>query len=129
MIFATLLILSMTSRADIAVHDSCDLVEVNQVYDIAGNESFQQVVFWRWYRSEQRYHVREWRIFDNRATPIRNYRNGRYELRFTDHGVLRHVAAFDIRWSWTQFDVERRDVNRGFEVANRELFTRRVGAK
>lgn len=47
------------------VHDCCDVVEVNHVYNADGSLTFDQWICWTWNSSESRLDVRDWRLIHN----------------------------------------------------------------
>ncbi len=90
--------------------DSVDLIEVNHFYDEHGRLVFDQVIFYDWCTSENRYQVRAWRLLKKPSQiPHRNLNTGEYLTTWHDGDVLRRVRASSFRESWTQYDPELRE--------------------
>lgn len=93
-----------------AASDSVDLIEVNHFYDEHGRLVFDQVIFYDWCTSENRYQVRAWRLLKKPSQiPHRNLNTGEYLTTWHDGDVLRRVRASSFRESWTQYDPELRE--------------------
>ena len=110
--FSTLVavtVLSLTPSNDVA-SDSVDLIEVNHFYDEHGRLVFDQVIFYDWCTSENRYQVRAWRLLKKPSQiPHRDMNTGEYLTTWHDGDVLRRVQARSFRESWTQYDPELRE--------------------
>jgi hypothetical protein len=89
-----LLLLSIIPRDD-CVRESVELIEVNHVYDLDGNQHLTQTIFWN------ARDVIAWRMNnEGRLTP-----SGKV-LYFMDAGVVRCITARTVAESWTMYDVE-----------------------
>jgi hypothetical protein len=87
--------------------DRVDLIEVNHYYDEHGRLVFDQIIFYDWSATSNRYHVRDWRMLKTPAQiPHRSWKQGKFIAIWRDDGVLRKVEAKAARESWTQYDPE-----------------------
>ena len=102
-------VISLSPSSNVA-SDSVDLIEVNHFYDEHGRLVFDQVIFYDWCTSENRYQVRAWRLLKKSSQiPSRNVNTGQYVTTWHDGDVLRRVRASSFRESWTQYDPELRE--------------------
>lgn len=109
--YSMVLSVAIVVSAGPVVEDYTDLIEFNHVHDCKGNPIFDQVIAWKWYRDENKYHVRVWKMFEAGDTPPKcNYSSGLYSHRWCDNSRQRIVVAKYYRESWTQFDPERADL-------------------
>lgn len=123
---AALAALGLTPAGDVA-QDSVDLIEVNHFYDEHGRLVFDQVIFYDWCTSQNRYQVRAWRLLKKPSQiPLRNFDTGEYETVWHDGDVLRRVRAQSFRESWTQHDPELREREYLPKDRRRELYKMRV---
>ncbi|MEQ8786119.1 MAG: hypothetical protein RIC55_07460 [Pirellulaceae bacterium] len=89
------------------VDDTADVIEINRYFDQAGDQVFQQLIFWEWRETEGAYRVFAWRMIKSpRQIPIFDHWRGGHTIVFLDQGVLRRVHAASIRETWTQHDPE-----------------------
>lgn len=87
--------------------DSCDLVELNRMYDEEGRHVFDQLIWMDWNAAESRHDVVAWRLVKSPAQiPARCWRTGGYVARWQDGDTLREVRADSFRETVTQFDPE-----------------------
>jgi hypothetical protein len=113
---------------DIAA-EQVDLVEVNHYYNEQGVRIFDQLIFYDWSTTENRYQVRAWRLVKTPSQmPTRNWTSGGYDVLWVDADVTRHVHARAMRESWTQHDPELSERNYLPKDQRRELYTPRVVA-
>jgi len=118
--------LTLTPGSNVAC-DSVDLIEVNHFYDEHGRLVFDQVIFYDWCTSENRYQVRAWRLLKKPSQmPQRNLHTGEYVTTWHDGDVLRRVRAESFRESWTQYDPELREREHLPKDRRRELYKIRV---
>jgi hypothetical protein len=118
--------LSLTPSNDVAA-DSVDLIEVNHFYDEHGRLVFDQVIFYDWCTSQNRYQVRAWRLLKKPSQiPYRNVNTGEYETTWHDGDVLRQVRGMSFRESWTQYDPELREREYLPKDRRSELYKTRV---
>lgn len=104
---ATLLLAAIVPQPGDMLRDVVDVIEVNHVYDDDGRPVFTQVIFWDWWMSASRYHVRTWRMVKEAVQlPRRDHVHGGYVAQWLDGQTLRAVHALGIRETWTQYDVE-----------------------
>lgn len=88
-----------------------DLIELNHFVDDQGREVFQQLIFYDWSPSQQRFLVRAWRLVKRPSQlPRRRWNPYRVECSWHDNGRLRQVVSSSMRETWSQQDPER--VNR-----------------
>jgi len=107
--------------------DSVDLIEVNHYYDERGRLVFDQVIFYDWCKTQNRYQVRAWRLLKKPSQiPHRNFNSGEYETTWHDGDVLRRVRSRTYRESWTQHDPELREREHLPKDRRRELHKMRV---
>lgn len=120
--------LGLTPAGDVA-SDSVDLIEVNHFYDEHGRLVFDQVIFYDWCTSQNRYQVRAWRLLKKPSQiPTHNVNTGEYETTWHDGDVLRRVRARAYRESWTQHDPELREREYLPKDKRRELYKMRMVA-
>lgn len=89
--------------------DHCDLIEHNSFHDCLGRHVYDQIIFYEWNPSLDRYHVRAWVLSDGDKQPQRDYRTGLFVVRYTDWDsrLERVITATHYRRSYTQIDPER----------------------
>jgi hypothetical protein len=101
------------SPANDVLRESVDLIELNHFYDEHGKLIFDQVIFYDWSASDDRYQVRAWRLVKSPdILPSRDFARGGYACVWIDGSAVRSVLAGEYRETWTQWDVE---------VAEREI--------
>lgn len=87
-----------------------DLIEINHFHDDQGRPVFDQIIFYDWSQTDQRYQIRDWRLLKNaNQIPLRNTGDGEYVAVWTDfksRDALRKTQAKLLRESWTQYDPE-----------------------
>lgn len=112
-------LVASTSWADVRpVHkteETCDLIELNHVYDSMGRHVLSQLVFWE-YRSNHQFVVRSWRLLKYLTVlPVRDFIRKDWVYQYpeglwaSDNGPLittRVVRAKAFQETWTQYDVE-----------------------
>lgn len=103
MLLLILIILSVI-KADLTARDDCDLVELNSFFDCNARHVYDQIIFYEWSPSLDRYHVRAWVLSDNDKQPQRDYRSGLYRVLYTDRdsNLSRAVSSTHFRRSWSR---------------------------
>lgn len=87
--------------------DHVDLVEVNHYHDDSGRHVFDQLIFYDWSTSRNRFEVRAWRLIKQpNQLPQRDHGENLWRVIWHDGGVLRTVEADAYRETWTQYDPE-----------------------
>ena len=100
---------SLVPQAPI-VRDHVDTIELNHVYDLQGNHTLSQLIFWKQYGSSTRTYVVAWRLWKpGYPTPVQDIQQGGVALLFYDGETLRLVRAQSFRETWTQHDPEIAD--------------------
>ncbi len=90
-----------------ATTEHIDLIEVNHYFDGMGKSVFDQLIFYNWDESAQRYNVAAWRLLKNpNQMPIQNPRNQKYSCTWHDGKILRVIHADRKMETWTQYDPE-----------------------
>lgn len=85
-----------------------DLIELNHFFDENGRHVFDQVIFYQWSTTHNRYHVKAWRLVKDPAQlPKQTWKPSGYRCVWYDEGTLRSVFAEAYRETWTQIDPER----------------------
>ncbi len=113
---------------DVAV-DQVDMVEVNHYYDDQARHVFDQLIFYDWSESANRFQARAWRLLKSSAQlPSRNWTSGGYDVIWHDGEVTRKVQARAMRETWTQHDPEMRERSYLPKEQRRRLYTPRVEA-
>jgi hypothetical protein len=108
-------------RTGLAV-DSVDRVEVNHFHDDEGRLVFDQLIFYDWCDSTNRFQVRAWRLMKSQSQmPTKNIATGRYDVLWHDGEVMRRVEAKSFTHTWTQHDPELRERNYLPKEHRREL--------
>lgn len=93
--------------------EKVDLVELNHFHDALGRHVYDQVIFYEWSHEHNEYHVRSWKLVDERTAidvkPRLSEASRVYESRWFDREerFYRVVRAEHYRESWTQIDPER----------------------
>jgi hypothetical protein len=107
--FALLISLAVVRSDFNTTHDHCDLAELNSFHDCNGRHVYDQVIFYEWNPSLNRYHVRAWVLSDGDKQPQRDYRTGLYVTKYTerDSNLERVITSTHYRRSWSQIDPER----------------------
>lgn len=93
-----------------AIHDRCDLIELNHMHDRECKPTFSQVIFWHWDAETNRYDVRAWRIADVECElPRVSYTSKSVSVSWFDRefSMRRIIVANHYRESWSQIDPER----------------------
>lgn len=104
-----LLLLSIVPASLGEVRDHVDLVEHNSFYDANARHVYDQVIFYEWSPSLDRYHVRSWVLSEGDKDPQRDYRNGLWVTEYKDRDwrLDRTITATHYRRSHSQLDPER----------------------
>lgn len=90
-----------------SLQDHVDLVEVNHYHDETGRHVFDQLIFYDWNESRNRFDVRAWRLIKQpNQMPRKDHRENVWRVIWHDSGVLRTVEASAHRETWTQYDPE-----------------------
>lgn len=85
------------------LRDACDVIELNNHYDFDGRLLFQQVIFYEWTASDERYNVRDWRLVKTPdILPQRDFARGGWLCLWIEEQRTRSVSAPSIRETWTQ---------------------------
>ena len=85
-----------------------DLIELNHFFDENGRHVFDQVIFYQWSTTHNRYHVQAWRLVKDPAQlPKQTWKPAGHRCVWYDEGMLRSVFAEAFRETWTQIDPER----------------------
>ncbi|QDS89919.1 hypothetical protein EC9_41210 [Rosistilla ulvae] len=88
--------------------EQVDLIELNHFFDEHGRHVFDQVIFYHWSQTHNRFHVKAWRLVkDPEQLPQKSWKPVGYRCVWHDDGVLRSVRAPAYRETWTQVDPER----------------------
>lgn len=89
------------------VKSQVDLVEVNHMYDDQGRLVFDQIIYYDWYRLDNRYHVRDWRLIKSPSQiPSKVHGAGYYQSVWRDGDTIRQIRTKIVRETWTTFDPE-----------------------
>lgn len=113
--------------SDDVAADQVDMVEVNHYYDDEARHVFDQLIFYDWSASENRFQVRAWRLLKSSAQlPSRNWASGGYDVIWHDGEVTRKVQAKAMRETWTQHDPEMRERSYLPKEQRRRLYTPRI---
>jgi hypothetical protein len=95
---------------ELVLADRADLIEINHVYDESGRGVLDQLIFWDYSPSDERFHVVAWRLLKSpEQRPVRDWRRGDYVSRWHDGDLFREVRAPQIRETWSQYDPELLD--------------------
>lgn len=106
--FLMFAVIFSTDRID----EPTDMIELNHIYSTNGQQFFSQIIFWKWYEDEGRYHARDFKLLESGDIDIRRTKDGKVvEFRWfnRDQKVHRVVRSEHFRESWTQHDPERLD--------------------
>ena len=109
------------------VRDDVDTIELNHVYDVWGNHTLSQLIFWKHYGISTRTHVVAWRLWKpGYPMPVHDVPQGGYALLFIDGQTLRLLRSQRYRETWTQYAPEIADrlllpQNRRVGLTRREL--------
>lgn len=98
-----LLAMCWAGQEPLVVHDHCDLLEHNRVYDDNGALVFEQILVRDWNRRTGRYDIRAWLI----VKPEHLLEHKR--VVWQDGTALRKVTSDHWRDTWTQYDPELSD--------------------
>lgn len=135
MIYAFMLALCFLPSSGLReTQEHVDLVELNEFYDCLGRHVYEQVIFYEWSPSFNRYHVRAWCLVEDRdlvnRRPQRDYRSGLWITHWQDRdaNMLRVITATHYRHSWTQIDPERAN-KKLLDERDRLQFVKRLKAK
>lgn len=96
--WVALLALAFTDLQPVVIHDRCDRLEINHVYDCNGRYSFTQAIFWDWY-DDGTLHVSAWSM-------LGNHRIECGQIVFYQRDELRCVEFSAMCETWTQQDPE-----------------------
>jgi len=123
------LLVSLTLLASdpplLVARDAVDLVELNHYYDDHGRRVFDQVIFYDWWPSRDRYMVRAWRLVKcKEILPVKG--GAGYRSTWFDGELLRDVSAWQFKETWTQFDPELAERDYLPKENRRELLLPRV---
>lgn len=89
-----------------AVEERADLVEWNRCHDDEGCLRFHQVIFYEWCDADGRYHVRDYRLFQDRACFTVHQDRGGAIVIWREQGFARRLRAPWYRDTWTIGDPE-----------------------
>jgi len=102
-----ILLLLAVLPLDSIARESCDKIEVNLFYDDQARLVFEQLLFYDWHDSAERFNLRGWRMVKNQSQlPRLNQFTNRYECHWMDGDIERIVTAPVVSYSQTQFDPE-----------------------
>ena len=88
------------------IEENVELVETNHYFDESGRHIFDQVLFYDWSESSQRFDVRAYRLIKRPGLlPIQDA-SDRYLSLWQDGDYLRLVTAKQRLETWTQHDPE-----------------------
>ncbi|QDV70068.1 hypothetical protein Poly24_37870 [Rosistilla carotiformis] len=88
--------------------EQVDLIELNHFFDEQGRHVFDQVIFYQWSRTHNRFHVKAWRLVkDPEQLPQKSWKPVGYRCVWHDDGILRSVRSPAYRETWSQVDPER----------------------
>lgn len=88
------------------VSEEVDIVEINHLYDENAQHVLDQVIYYEWDSTKDRFQVREWRLLKSAVQiPTRDVRGEKSSL-WHDGTVLRRVTTNQVRETWTQYDPE-----------------------
>ncbi len=112
------------------LEERVDLVEINHFYDDQGRLVFDQILYYDWSSTANRYQLRDWRLLKNRnQVPLKNATDGRYVSVWSDfkeRDALRSISARLLRETWTEYDpelIEREFLPEGSRKKLRSLAT------
>ena len=88
------------------IHDSVDVIEINHFYDEQGRLVFDQEIFCRWFDTDCRFHVCDWRLLKTTDQWPYKTRWGGYRAIWMDGPIMRRVDCNILRETWTQDDHE-----------------------
>lgn len=83
---------------------SCDVIELNHVYDAKGCFVYRQVILWRFMPEDGKPHTVGWRLVKPDEDPVHGS-DGRWRV----YGEAMIVTAPTMRMSWSQCDSEMQD--------------------
>lgn len=102
-----LMLAAILPQPDGVARESVDLIEINHYYSEHGQLVFDQQIFYDWSASEDRYHVRAWRLVKApEQLPVVDHASRGYSALWQDGEQTRRVYSPAIRESWTQYDPE-----------------------
>jgi hypothetical protein len=109
-----------------AIEDRVDVIEINHFVNDCGAVQLDQIIFYDWSTSQDRYLVRAWRTLKDPAQLPMKLPNGTYQASWHDSrdgNVLRKVTARSVIETTTTYDPET--VNQEYldRNARRELRT------
>ena len=107
MMTAVALLLIASNPIEMTVTETVDVIEINHFYDEHGRLVFDQALFYRWCRRQERHNILAWRLVKERPQiPAMNWSRGAYSALWLDGEVLRRTDARTVRETWTQYDPE-----------------------
>jgi hypothetical protein len=86
------------------IEASCDVIELNHVYDARGCFVYRQVILWRFMPEDGNLHTFGWRLVKPDEDAIHGS-DGRWKV----YGEGAIVTAPTVRMSWSQCDPEMQD--------------------
>lgn len=108
-----LLAMSSGSANPLVAEQQVDLIELNHFLDDNGRHVFDQVVFYEWVESRNRFRVIAWRMVKRPSQlPTRTWDPPGWQCVWKDDQIMRSISAPSFRETWTQQDPER--VNRRY---------------
>lgn len=114
-LLTTLLFTAMTAGNSnpLVARQRVDLIELNHFMDDNGRHVFDQIVFYEWVESRNKFRVIAWRMVKRPSQlPIRTWNPRGWQCVWKDDQIMRSITAPSFRETWTQQDPER--VNRRF---------------
>lgn len=124
MIPTLILLLTGLNPQPLVADEVFDRVELNHFYDENAKHVFDQMIFWRHYKGDNRYHVEAWRLVkrpDEVKRPnieaTKDYKRGLWTVIWFDGETLRKITAYHFVETWTQHDPEL--VEREFKAKER----------
>ncbi len=104
-----LLLLLILPREPETLVDQVDVIEINHLFSReTGEETFSQVIYWRWDAGQSAHRVTAWRPFTGRPAWFRRDRREWIETR-EDGPTRREIHARQHRETWTFEDPELLD--------------------
>ena len=96
-----------------SVYETVDLIELNHFHDEQGRRVYDQVIFYGWSETQNRFLVRAWCLIERdelfARRPAVSHADGRTHVQWFDleQKMERHIASRQFRETWTQTDPER----------------------
>lgn len=126
--FAYLLLAAFTiNPPEIILIDRFDIVELNHKLERPGRENFQQLIFYKWSDTKNRYKTEAWRMIkDESLLPQFSHDTKTFVYRCMDGTDIREVHSKHMIETWTYDDPEVLD-RKDFPVEFRSDLTKRRG--